>query len=77
MPDNPEHRRLHPKLMKHLTLRVEEELAEQLRQLADAEQESIATIGRRALRHGLRTLTTTSGRTEGLARAHEGTGRVR
>jgi predicted transcriptional regulator len=63
--------------MQHLTLRVEEELAEQLRQLADEEQESISTTARRVLRRGLRTLTTASGRTESLARAHEGSGRVR
>ena len=59
--------------MELLTIRVNEDLAEQLRQLADEEQETLSTIARRVLRRGL----VASGRTPSLARAHEGTGRVR
>ena len=72
MPDNPEHRRPRLKLMTFLKVRVDEELAAQLRQLAAEEQEPVSTVARRVLRLGMRT----SGRSEGLARAHEGSGRV-
>lgn len=59
--------------MELLTIRVNEDLAEQLRQLADEEQETLSTIARRVLRRGL----VASGRTPSLVRAREGTGRVR
>lgn len=74
LPDNPEHRRPHQR-MQSITFRVDEATAEQLRQLAAEEQESLSVIGRRLLRRALRPVVTASDRS--LARAHEGTGRDR
>jgi predicted transcriptional regulator len=60
--------------MKDITVRVDDELHEQLQDLADEEGEPISVIVRRAVRHHVRTqrpdVRTSSS-------AHEGTGRVR
>ena len=61
--------------MQSITFRVDEATADQLRQLAAEEQESLSVIGRRLLRRALRPVATNSDRS--LARAHEGTGRDR
>jgi predicted transcriptional regulator len=73
LPDNPERRRLHQR-MNVIYIRLDQELEQQLRRVADAEKETVSTIARRFLRRGMRSATEVD---RSLARAHEGTGRDR
>jgi len=59
--------------MKDITVRVDEELHEQLQDMAEQEGESMSVIVRRLVRQGVR-----GGRpdTQRRSLAHEGTGRV-
>jgi predicted transcriptional regulator len=59
--------------MKVIHLRVDDDIDEQLRDLADQERETVPTIVRRYVRRGLKA----DGRDIESSRAHEGTGRVR
>lgn len=63
-----------PKYMVHLTFRIDQATAEQLRELADREDASVAHIVRRLVRDSLRP---DGVRTASRARAREGAGRVR
>jgi len=58
--------------MEVITIRVDEQIAEQLRDVAGEERETISTIVRRYVRRGLKA----DGRDVQASRAHEGTGRV-
>ncbi len=59
--------------MKDITVRVDEELHQQLQDMAEQEGESMSVIVRRLVRQGVR-----GGRPDAQRRslAHEGTGRV-
>ncbi len=59
--------------MKVIHLRVDDDIDEQLRDLADQERETVPAIVRRYVRRGLKS----DGRDPDSSRAHEGTGRVR
>jgi predicted transcriptional regulator len=59
--------------MKVIHLRVDDDIDEQLRDLADQERETVPTLVRRYVRRGLKA----DGRDVDSSRAHEGTGRVR
>ncbi len=72
--DKPEDRRPRNKLMRTITVRVDDQVAEQLQDIAAAERETTSTIIRRFVLRGL----SAAGRdVPSLARAREGTGRVR
>ena len=58
--------------MKDITVRVDEELHEQLQDMAEQEGESMSVIVRRYVRRGLKQ----DGRDVDVSPAHEGTGRV-
>jgi predicted transcriptional regulator len=58
--------------MEVITIRVDEAIAAELRELAAEERETITTIVRRYVRRGLKQ----DGRDVDVSRAHEGTGRV-
>lgn len=71
--DNPGGRRPRHKLMDIITIRVDDDIADQLRQVAAEERETITSIVRRYVRRGLKA----DGREIDSPRVHEGTGRVR
>ena len=58
--------------MEVITIRVDEAIATELRELAAEERETVTTIVRRYVRRGLKA----DGRDIETSRAHEGTGRV-
>jgi predicted transcriptional regulator len=60
--------------MKDVKFRIDDELHQQLQELAAREGETMSVIARRYVRRGVRTDVQD---VPGLARAHEGAGRVR